>query len=164
MKENPKHEGEPMTGLETPFAARSAPSSPSGAPSLRARSPRALWTGRALSGFALAFLTWDTLIKLSLHPMAVQSSASLGFGPEALLVIGALEALCLVLYALPLTAPVGAVLWTGYLGGAIATHLRLGNPLFSHTLFPIYVAILLWGGLALRDRRVMSLLAARVDG
>jgi hypothetical protein len=67
---------------------------------------------------------------------------------------------CLILYVIPRTAPLGAVLWTGYLGGAIATHLRLDNPLFSHTLFPIYVAALLWGGLYLRDARVRALVGA----
>ena len=65
---------------------------------------------------------------------------------------------CLILYLVPRTAPLGAVLWTGYLGGAIATHVRVGNPLFSHTLFPIYVAAMLWGGLWLRDARVRRLL------
>ena len=148
-----------MTSLEAPFAAASASSSPGLSPSRRA-----LWTGRALSGVALAFLAWDTLIKLMLHPMAVDGSAALGFGPETLLVVGVIEALCVLLYAMPQTALLGAVLWTGYLGGAIATHLRLDNPVFSHTLFPIYVAILLWGGLALRDRRVSSLLAPRANG
>jgi hypothetical protein len=68
---------------------------------------------------------------------------------------------CLIIYVVPRTAPLGAILWTGYLGGAIATHVRVGNPLASHTLFPIYVAALLWGGLWLRDRRVRGLLAAR---
>src|SRR5690606_26623494 len=128
------------------------------------RSPHALWSVRALSRFALIIMTCDTLNKRSLQPMAVQSSASLDFGPVARLVSCAHDALCLVLYVQPQTACVGAHVLPWYLCGALATHLRLGNPLFSHTLFPIYVAILLWGGLALRDRRVMSLLAARVDG
>jgi hypothetical protein len=66
-------------------------------------------------------------------------------------------------YLVPRTAVVGAVLWTGYLGGAIATHVRVGNPLLSHTLFPIYVAVLLWGGLYLRDSRVKSLISVSVE-
>lgn len=127
--------------------------------------PRALsrrvWTGRVLTGLALAFLTWDTVFKLTVNPMAVEGTMALGYPPHTVPIIGAIEALCLVLYAVPRTAVFGAVLWTGYLGGAIATHLRLENPLFSHTLFPIYVAAMLWGGLALRDRRVSSLLARR---
>jgi hypothetical protein len=65
-----------------------------------------------------------------------------------------------VTYLIPRTAVLGAILWTGYLGGAIAIHLRVGNPLFSHTLFPIYVAAFLWAGLWLRDRRVRALTAS----
>ena len=71
-------------------------------------------------------------------------------------VLGAIELVCLTLYLIPRTAPLGAVLWTGYLGGAIATHLRIDNPLFSHILFPIYVAAFIWGGLYLRDARVRA--------
>ena len=67
------------------------------------------------------------------------------------------------MYLVPRTAVVGAVLWTGYLGGAIATHVRVGNPLLSHTLFPIYVAVPLWGGLYLRDSRVKSLISVSVE-
>jgi hypothetical protein len=72
-----------------------------------------------------------------------------------------LQLACLVLYLVPRTSVLGAVLWTGYLGGAVATHVRVGNPLLSHTLFPIYVAALLWGGLWLRDQRVRSVLPLR---
>ena len=68
--------------------------------------------------------------------------------------------MCLVTYVIPRTSVLGAVLWTGYLGGAVAIHVRAGSPLFSHTLFPIYVAAFLWGGLWLRDRRVRALLSA----
>jgi hypothetical protein len=68
---------------------------------------------------------------------------------------------CLVVYLIPRTAVLGAILWTGYLGGAIATHVRVGNPLFSHLLFPVYVAALLWAGLWLRDERVRAVLRAR---
>jgi hypothetical protein len=147
-----------MTILDVTYAATSNASASSPALPRPGRSRRAVWTGRVLSGLALAFLVWDTLMKLIQHPMALEGSAALGFAPHTVLVVGVIEALCVVLYAVPRTAPLGAVLWTGYLGGAIATHLRLENPLFSHTLFPIYFAVLLWGGLALRDRRVLSLL------
>ena len=115
-----------------------------------------LWSGRLLSGLSVTFLAWDAGIKLVRHPMAVAGTEALGYSPEAVPIIGAIAAVCLVLYVIPRTAILGAVLWTGYLGGAIATHLRLFNPLFSHTLFPIYVAVMLWGGLALRDRRVLA--------
>ena len=122
-------------------------------------SRKRLWAGRIISGLAVAFLTFDTVIKLVQATPAVEGTVQLGYPASALLVIGLIEALCLVAYLVPRTAVLGALLWTGYLGGAIATHLRLGNPLFSHTIFPIYVALLLWGGLYLRDRRVRALIS-----
>jgi hypothetical protein len=76
-------------------------------------------------------------------------------------VIGVIAAVCLVLYLVPRTAPLGAVLWTGYFGGAIVTHFRLGQPLFTHILPPIYVAALIWGSLYLRDSRVRAVLGKR---
>jgi len=72
-----------------------------------------------------------------------------------------IELVCLALYLVPRTAVLGAVLWTGYLGGAVATHVRIGSPLFSHVLFPLYVAALLWVGLWLRDRSLQALLPVR---
>lgn len=125
---------------------------------VRSTTSRSVWTGRVLSGFVIVFLSWDATMKLIRHPMAVEGSAALGYPESTIVIIGLIAAACTVLYVIPRTAVLGAVLWTGYLGGAIATHLRMGNPLFSHTLFPIYVAALLWGGLALRDGRVMALL------
>ena len=121
------------------------------------RPARSRWIGRSLSAIAVLFLTFDVAIKLAGSAMAVEGTTQLGFAPEHVFVIGLIELGCLILYLVPRTAPLGAVLWTGYLGGAIATHLRLYNPLFSHTLFPIYVAVLLWGGLYLRDARVRAL-------
>jgi hypothetical protein len=120
-------------------------------------SAAALWTGRNLSGIAVLFLTFDTLIKFSGAKQAVDTMTQLGWQPHALPIIGTIEAVCLILYLVPRTAPLGALLWTGYLGGAIATHLRIGNPLFGYVLFPTYVAALLWGGLYLRDARVRAL-------
>jgi hypothetical protein len=122
-------------------------------------SRRRAWGGRMLTGLALVFLTWDTVLKLMGNPMAVEGTTALGFPPHTVQMIGVIEALCLVLYVVPRTAVLGAVVWTGYLGGAIATHVRLENPLFTHTLFPIYIAAMLWGGLALRDKRVTALLS-----
>ena len=114
--------------------------------------------GRVVSGLAVLFLAFDTAIKLVAAAPAVEGTALLGFAPHHVLTLGLVELACLVLYLAPRTAVLGAVLWTGYFGGAIATHLRLDNPLLSHTLFPIYVAALLWGGLYLRDARVRALL------
>jgi hypothetical protein len=93
--------------------------------------------------------------------MAVQGTVALGYPASTIVPIGLIELACLVVYLVPRTAPLGAVLWTGYLGGAIATHVRLGNPLFTHVLFPIYVTVLLWGGLWLRDRRVREFVGPR---
>ena len=132
------------------------------APSIRSSnvtgtSSRARLAGRILTGLALAFLTFDVAIKLVPNKMALEGTTSLGYQPHHVLIIGLLGLICLVLYAVPRTAPIGAILWTGYLGGAIATHLRLDNPLFSHILFPLYIAALIWGGLYLRDARVRAL-------
>lgn len=125
-------------------------------------SRRRSWTGRALSGLAILFLAWDSAIKLLRHPLAIEATTALGYPEQTVAIIGIIELACLLLYVIPHTAILGAVLWTGYFGGAIATHLRLDNPLFSHTLFPFYIAVLLWGGLALRDPRVLGLLGSKV--
>lgn len=127
--------------------------------SVRTRSvPASVWTGRVMSGLVCLFLAWDVWMKLTAHPMAVEGMKELGFPEHALMSTGLCGLACWVLYVIPRTAVVGCVLWTGYLGGAIAIHIQAGNPLFSHTLFPIYVAVFLWGGLALRDPRVFALL------
>ncbi len=102
---------------------------------------------RSLQGLTVAFLGFDTVIKvLGLGP-AVEAGRQLGLSESAMFWIGLAELVCLILYSLPRTAVLGALLWTGYLGGAVATHARLGSPLFSHTLFPMYMAVLLWAPL-----------------
>jgi hypothetical protein len=133
--------------------------SPSAALKAPARSAKRLWVGRLLSGFAALFLAMDASLKLFAVPEAVEGTVQLGWPASVLLPLGIIQAICLILYLVPRTAIIGAVLWTGYLGGAIATHVRIGNPWFTHILFPIYVAVFLWGGLYLRDRRVSVLLA-----
>ena len=117
----------------------------------------ARWTGRVLSAIAVLFLTFDAAIKLAGAREAIEGTTQLGWQPHHLPILGAIQVVCLVVYLVPRTAPLGAILWTGYIGAAIATHLRLDNPLFTHILFPIYVAALLWGGLYLRDPRVRAL-------
>lgn len=125
-----------------------------------APSRRALWAGRVLSGLATLFLTFDAAVKvLKLFP-ADASTDQLGFPAHLVPTLGYIQLACLVTYLIPRTAVLGAILWTGYLGGAIAIHVRVENPLFSHTLFPIYVAAFLWAGLWLRDRRVRALTAS----
>ena len=123
-------------------------------PSLPSR--RSVIAGRILTGIVAALLTLDAGIKLVGAKAAVEGSAQLGFTPQQVFVIGVIAAVCLVVYLIPRTAPIGAVLWTGYFGGAIVTHLRVNDPLFTHILFPIYVSALIWGSLYLRDPRVRS--------
>jgi len=125
-----------------------------------ATSNRRRWAGRILSAIAVLFLTFDMAIKLSGAKEAVEGTVQLGWQPHHLPILAAIQVVCLILYIVPRTAPLGAVLWTGYLGGAIATHLRVDNPLFTHILFPIYVAALIWGGLYLRDARVRNAIRA----
>lgn len=120
-------------------------------------------TGRVLSGLALAFLVVDCAVKLLQLAPAVAGTTELGYPAHSVLTIGLIQLVSVALYALPRTAPLGALLLTGYFGGAIATHLRLENPLFSHVLFPLYIAALVWGGLYLRDSRLSVLLAKRTD-
>ena len=132
----------------------SAPASPA----VARTSNRTRWAGRILSGIAVLFLIFDFGIKLSGAKEAVDGTVQLGWAPHHLPILAVIEIACLILYLVPRTAPLGAILWTGYLGGAIATHLRIDNPLFSHILFPIYVAAFIWGGLYLRDARVRALL------
>jgi hypothetical protein len=122
---------------------------------------RQVWVGRVITGLAVLFLLFDALMKLLRIPAAVDGTRQLGYPESVVLPLGILQIVLLILYVVPRTAVLGAVLWTGYLGGAIATHVRMGNPLFSHVLFPIYVAALLWGGLWLRDRRLRAVLASR---
>ena len=123
----------------------------------------AVRSGRVLSGIAVAFLTLDAAMKLLQVRAAVEGTVQLGYPASSLVVIGLIQVVCLAVYLVPRTAILGAVLWTGYLGGAIATHVRVENPLFTHILFPIYVAALLWGGLWLRDRRLRGVFAPRND-
>ena len=120
-----------------------------------------LWTGRVLSGIAVAFLLFDAIMKFfmdKLPPEAIEAGAALQWPMEKMPLVGTILLICTILYILPRTSVLGAVLLTGYLGGAIASHVRVSNPLFTHTLFPIYVAIFIWLGLYLRDNRVKGLI------
>lgn len=120
-----------------------------------------LWLGRAITALPILFLLFDGAIKLMNIPAVSQSFQDLGYKRNLALELGILELVLVTIYLVPRTAILGAVLWTGYLGGAIATHLRLDQPLFTHTLFPIYVAVPLWLGLWLRDARLRASLTAR---
>jgi hypothetical protein len=121
----------------------------------------AVWGGRVMSGIACLFLAFGATMKVLQVPEAVQGTLELGYPASVLLGLGIVQVVCLVVYLVPRTAVLGAVLWTGYLGGAIATHVRMQHPWASQVLFPVYVAVLLWGGLWLRDRALRGVLPLR---
>lgn len=123
-----------------------------------ANSKAKLWTSRVMSGLVILFMLADSIFKFIQPAEVVQGTVDLGYATHHIAIIGMLGLLSILLYAIPRTAILGAILLTGYFGGAIATHLRLDNPLFSHTLFPVYLGILAWGGLWLRDERLRKLL------
>lgn len=125
-------------------------------------SSAALWTGRVLTGlFAVFMLGASIAPKLLNMSVAQDSLTQLGWPPGYVLMIGLIELTCLVLYLIPRTALLGAVLMMGLLGGAMATQIRAGSPLFSHILFSIYLGLFMWGGLWLRDARVRALFPIR---
>jgi hypothetical protein len=115
------------------------------------------WTGRVLSGIPALFLAFDAIAKLANVRQVAEGSLHLGMPVELAQPLGVVLAICLALYLVPRTAVLGAVLLTGYLGGAVAMHVRIGDPLATHALFPVYVGILLWAGLYVRDVRVQAL-------
>jgi hypothetical protein len=123
-----------------------------------APSKGAVWTGRVLSTIISLLLGFDATMKLLQIAPVLKASAQLGYSAHAVFGIGVVLAVCVTLYAVPRTAVFGALLLTGYLGGAIATHVRAGDPLFTHVLFPIYVAAVAWAGLLLRDARLRGFL------
>lgn len=122
--------------------------------------PAVLWAGRILSGLVIAFLLFDAGIKLVPIKPVIDAMQGLGFsgGDSLARGLGMLLLVCTVLYAVPSTAPLGALLLTGYLGGAIAVQLRVGSPWFSHVLFGGYIGVALWAGLLLRSVPLRSLL------
>ncbi len=127
-------------------------------------SGRVRWTGRILSGLAVLFLAWDGTIKLMAIAPVVEAFNRLGYPVSVAVGIGTLELVCLALYAIPRTSVLGAVLLTGFLGGAISTHVRVEDPFLTHTFFPVYVAALIWGGLLLRDERLRAFARQSVAG
>jgi len=137
-----------------------SPSSTSSSPA-SSISKGALWTGRVLSGLGFLFMLFDAVGKLLRPPAVVKGTLELGYPVSVIFGLGIVLVVCLVLYAIPRTAVLGALLFTGYLGGAVATHVRVGNPVFSHILFPVYVAVFLWLGLWLRDLRLRAVLPLR---
>ena len=120
----------------------------------------ALWTGRVLSGLIILFMIFDGVIKLPPLDIVTQTMVPLGWpaDPNVARMLGIIGLVSTAFYALPRTAVLGAILLTAYMGGAIATNMRIGSPLFSHTLFGVYLGVMLWGGLFLRDPKVRALI------
>jgi hypothetical protein len=118
----------------------------------------ALWTGRVLSGLVVAFLLMDGVMKLIQPEVVKKGTTELGFPLSSILPLGVILILSTLLYAFPKTAVLGAILLTGYLGGAVCVHVWKGHPMFSHTLIPVYLGAIAWLGLVLRDNRVRALL------
>lgn len=110
--------------------------------------------GMVLSGIAVAFLVFDIVGKLLMVPPVVAGSLELGYPENTVRPLGVILLACLLTYVIPRVSVLGAVLLTGYLGGAVAAQVRVGNPLLTHVLFPVYVAAFVWGGLLLRDARL----------
>ena len=117
--------------------------------------------GIIMAGLVILFLLFDSVGKLIPVAPAVQGTIELGYPESAVRLIGVILLVCVIVYAIPNTSVLGAVLLTGYLGGAVATQLRAGNPLLTHTLFPIYIAVLMWGSLYLREDRLRALFPLR---
>ena len=128
-------------------AARAAPTSNA-----------AIWAGRIMSGLVIAFLLLDGAMKLIPLDIVVVTSEQLGIPASLARTLGVLTLVCTILYAIPRTSVLGAILLTGYLGGAIYTHLRVGSPIFTHLLFGVYLGLMIWGGLYLRDERLRALI------
>jgi hypothetical protein len=117
--------------------------------------------GAVMTGIVTLFLLVDSVGKLIPIPSAVEFTVRLGYPESTVRLIGMILLVCLILYAVPRTSVLGAALLTGYLGGAVAAQLRLGSPLLSTTLFPIYIGVLVWGGLILREDRLRALFPLR---
>ena len=116
-----------------------------------------LWAGRIMSGLGVAFLLMDGVMKLFKPAVVRETFARLGYPESEIIGVGVLLLICTALYLIPRASILGALLLTGYLGGAVATHVRVGDPLLSHVLFPTYIAALLWVGLYLREPRLRAL-------
>jgi DoxX-like family len=120
-----------------------------------------LWTGRILSLLSILFFLMDAVMKVLKPAFVVDATVKLGYQEGVIQGLGIALLIGTILYAIPSTSVLGAILLTGYLGGAVASNVRVGNPLFSNVLFPVYFALVLWGGLYLRDKRLRALIPVR---
>ncbi len=119
-------------------------------------SKKMLWAGRILTALPALFLLFDSAGKLMKVAPVVEGTTQLGYAESVILPLGIVLLGCTVVHLIPRTAMLGAILLTGYLGGAVATHVRVGSPFLTHVLFPVYIAVLVWGGLYLRDERLRA--------
>jgi hypothetical protein len=122
-----------------------------------ASNKRTVWAGRIISALPVLFLLVDGVMKLVKPAVVVEATVKLGYPESVIVGLGVVLVACTILYLIPRTAVLGALLLTGYLGGAVATHVRVGGPLFP-IIFPVILGAMLWGGLYLRDERVRSLI------
>jgi DoxX-like family len=120
-----------------------------------------LWTGRIMGGLVAAFMVFDAVIHLMKPAPVLEAFAKLGFPIRLAVPLGIIELVCVLLYVIPQTSILGAILLTGYLGGAIAIQLPTGNSLFGEVLFPVYIGVMVWGGIYLRDDRLRTLIPFR---
>jgi hypothetical protein len=127
----------------------------------RSGSKKAFWAGWVISSLVLLFLLFDGVSKVMLIAPVVEATKQLGYPENLVRPLGVIVLICAVLYAVPRTAILGGIVLTGFLGGAIASHIRLQDPLLTHVLFGLYVGLLAWGGLYLRDDRVRALIPVR---
>jgi hypothetical protein len=121
------------------------------------------WAGWGMTGLMIAFLLFDSVSKLVLEHHVVEATTKIGYPLDVIRPLGLICLVCTILYAIPRTSVLGAILLTGYLGGAIASKVRIEDPLFSSVLFGLYFGILVWGGLYLRDERLRALIPLRRD-
>lgn len=117
-----------------------------------------LWAARIMSGIVILFMLVDSIMKFIQPEQVVNGTVQLGYSVHHLVPMGILGLVSVLLYAYPKTCVLGAILLTGYWGGAIATHLRVDDPVFTHTMFPFYFAILAWGGIWLRNQQLRALM------
>jgi hypothetical protein len=115
------------------------------------------WAGYVLTALVALFMIMDFVMKFMQLPVVISTPESLGWSASKVVLLGAILLPCTVLYVIPRTSVLGAILITGYLGGAVATHVRIDSPLFSHVLFGVYLGVMAWGGLWLRDARLRAL-------
>ena len=128
--------------------------------STNSQSKSVLWVGRVVSTLVALFTAFDGIMKVIKEPHVIQASADFGFSGNQIVLIGVLMLLCTVLYAIPRTAVLGAVLLTGYLGGALVSNIRVGHSLFQ-CIFPVLFAVVAWGGIFVREPRLRELMPFR---